>query len=160
MSAGMNAIVCADRNWGIGREGALLVRIPEDLRRFKALTTGHAVILGRKTLATFPGGRPLPGRRNLVLSRDPEFQPEGVEVFRGLDALLKAAAPEDFVIGGAEVYRQLLPYCGRVYVTRLDEAYPADAFFPDLDACHGWRLVSTEPGGPGFRYDTYEGGRG
>ena len=78
----MYAIVAADRNWGIGRDGDQLCYIPADLTRFQALTTGHAVVLGRRTLSTFPGGRPLKGRRNLILSRDPAFRPEGAEVFR------------------------------------------------------------------------------
>lgn len=148
----MNAIVCADRDWGIGREGALLVRISADLKRFKALTLGHPVILGRKTLATFPGGRPLPGRRNLVLSRDPDFHPEGAEVIRDLESLLAAAPADSFVIGGGEVYRQLLPRCAAAYVTRLSEAYPADARFPDLDADPAWQIQESE--GP----LAYEGG--
>lgn len=155
----MDAIVCADKDWGIGRDGDLLVRIPEDLKRFKALTLGHPVILGRKTLASFPGGRPLPGRRNLVLSRDPAFRPQGVEVYRDIEALRAAAAEDAFVIGGAEVYRQLLPWCDTVYVTRLDRALPADTFFPDLDAQGGWVLAETEgpflAGETGYRYDTY-----
>ena len=90
----MYAIVAADRNWGIGRDGDQLCYIPADLKRFQALTTGHAVVLGRRTLSTFPGGRPLKGRRNLILSRDPAFRPEGAEVFRDLESLL-AAAPAD-----------------------------------------------------------------
>ena len=155
----MNVIVCADQNWGIGREGDLLVRISADLKRFKALTLGHPVILGRKTLATFPGGRPLPGRRNLVLSRDPDFHPEGVEVFRDVEGLITAAPEDTFVIGGGEVYRQLLPWCGTAYVTRLAEAYPADARFPDLDGDPAWQIQETEGPFPYegglFRYVTY-----
>ena len=97
----MNVIVAVDRNWAIGKDGDQLIYISEDLKHFKALTAGHTVILGRKTLATFPGGRPLKGRRNLILSRDPGFAPKEAEVFRDLDSLL-AAAPEDaFVVGGA-----------------------------------------------------------
>ena len=155
----LKAIVAADRRWGIGKDGDQLCYIPADLKRFKALTTGHAVILGRRTLATFPGGRPLPGRRNLILSRDPDFSPQGVEVFRSLEAL-RAAAPEDaFVIGGGAVYAQLLPWCDTAYVTRLERTFPADTYFPDLDADPAWRLTETE--GPYehqglvFRYDTY-----
>ena len=155
----LKAIVAADRRWGIGKDGDQLCYIPADLKRFKALTTGHAVILGRRTLATFPGGRPLPGRRNLILSRDPDFSPQGVEVFRSLEAL-RAAAPEDaFVIGGGAVYAQLLPWCDTAYVTRLERTFPADTYFPDLDADPAWRLTEAE--GPYehqglvFRYDTY-----
>ena len=106
----MNMIAAVDQNWAIGKDGDQLVYIPEDLKRFKALTTGHPVILGRKTLATFPGGRPLKGRRNLILSQSAGFAPEGAEVFRDLSALLAAAPEDSFVIGGASVYAALLGY--------------------------------------------------
>ena len=157
----MNAIVAADTNWAIGKDGDQLVYIPADLRRFKTLTTGHAVILGRKTLATFPGGRPLKGRRNLILSRDPGFAPEGAEVFRDLETLL-AAAPEDaFVIGGASVYAALLDKCDTAYVTKISGRFPAaDCFFPDLDALSEWRVAEEGPEleeeGVRFRYVTYK----
>ena len=106
----MNLIAAVDLNWAIGRGGDQLCYIPADLKRFQALTTGHPVILGRKTLATFPGGRPLKNRRNLILSRNPDFAPEGAEVFPDLDSLL-AQAPEDAcVIGGASVYQALLVF--------------------------------------------------
>lgn len=118
----MNVIVAVDQNWAIGKDGDQLIYLSEDLKRFKSLTTGHPVILGRKTLATFPGGRPLKGRRNLILSRNTDFAPEGAEVFSDVETL-RAAAPEDaFVIGGASVYRQLLPWCDTAYVTKIDRA--------------------------------------
>lgn len=129
----MNVIVAVDENWGIGKDGDQLVYLSQDLKRFKALTTGHPVILGRKTLATFPGGRPLKGRRNLILSRDPAFAPEGAEVFRDLEALRSAVSEDAFVIGGASVYEQLLPWCDTAYVTRIHAAFPADVVFPNLD---------------------------
>lgn len=155
----MKAIVAVDENWGIGREGGLLCHLSADLRRFKALTMGHPVILGRKTMATFPGGRPLPGRANLVLSRDRSFHPEGVEVYRDLDSLLASAPEDSFVIGGESVYRQLLPRCEEVYVTKIGASFPADAFFPDLDGDPAWQVVREEPpleeGGISFRYVTY-----
>ena len=121
---------------------------------------GHPVILGRKTLATFPGGRPLKGRRNLILSRSPDFAPEGAEVFGDVDALL-AAAPEDaFVIGGASVYRDLLDKCDTAYVTKIDGEYPADCWFPNLDADPSWVVTEeSEPldhEGTAFRYVTYK----
>ena len=90
----MNLIAAVDEHWALGKDGDQLVYLSQDLKRFKALTTGHPVILGRKTMATFPGGRPLKGRRNLILSRNPDFAPEGAEVFPDLDSLL-AQAPED-----------------------------------------------------------------
>ena len=155
----ISVIVAIARNRAIGFENRLLYRLPDDLKRFKALTTGHAVILGRKTLATFPGGRPLPGRRNLILSRDPDFAPEGAEVFSDVETL-RAAAPEDsFVIGGASVYRQLLPWCDTAYVTKIGRAFPADCHFPDLDQDPEWEQAEEsaplEQDGIIYRYVTY-----
>ena len=155
----MNVIVAVDQNWAIGKDGDQLVYLSEDLKRFKSLTTGHPVILGRKTLATFPGGRPLKGRRNLILSRSAGFAPEGAEVFSDVEAL-RAAAPEDsFVIGGASVYRQLLPWCGTAYVTKIDRAFPADCYFPDLEQDPAWERTEEsaplEQDGIVYRYVTY-----
>ena len=155
----MNVIVAVDRNWAIGRDGDQLVYLSADLKRFKALTMGHAVVLGRKTLATFPGGRPLPGRRNLVLSRQAGLRAEGAEICPGMAGLC-AAAPEDaFVVGGESVYRALLPRCDTAYVTKIDAAYPADAWFPNLDEDPEWAVAEEEgpfeEGGVSFRYLTY-----
>ena len=111
----MNVIVAVDQNWAIGRDGDQLAYLSEDLKRFKNLTLGHPVILGRKTLSTFPGGRPLKGRRNLILSRNPDFAPEGSEVFGSLEAVLRAAPEDTFVIGGASVYHALLDRCDRLH---------------------------------------------
>ena len=156
----MNLIAAVDRNWAIGRGGDQLCYIPADLKRFRALTTGHPVILGRKTLATFPGGRPLKGRRNLVLSRDPAFSPEGAEVVRDLDSLRAAAPADAFVIGGGSVYAALLDACDTAYITKIDAAWPeADAFFPDLDKDPAWAVAEEgeplEDGGFSFRYVIY-----
>ncbi len=155
----MNAIVAVDRNWAIGKDGDQLAYIPADLKRFKALTLGHPVILGRRTLATFPGGRPLKGRRNLVLSRQPGFAPEGAEVFPDLEALLRQAPEDTFVVGGASVYAQLLPWCDTVYVTEIDHAYEADCFFPNLAADPAWYVAEEsevqESEGLRYRYRTY-----
>lgn len=138
----MEAIVNVTPDWGIGFENRLLVAIPEDLKRFRALTEGKTVILGRKTLQTFPGGKPLKNRRNLVLSSDFSFCPEGAEVLHGeaeLFALLRTLNSDELcVIGGESVYRLLLPYCGRVRLTRTFCDLPADRFFPDLDRLPGW----------------------
>ena len=155
----MNVIVAVDQNWAIGKDGDQLVYLSEDLKCFKSLTTGHPVILGRKTLATFPGGRPLKGRRNLILSRNTDFAPEGAEVFSDVETL-RAAAPEDaFVIGGASVYRQLLPWCDTAYVTKIDRAFPADCYFPDLDQDPAWERTEEsaplEQDGIIYRYVTY-----
>lgn len=155
----MNLIVAVDQNWAIGKGGDQLVYISEDLKRFKALTTGHPVILGRKTLATFPGGRPLKGRRNLILSATPGYQVEGAEVFPNLDALLAQAPEDSFVIGGESVYRALLNHCHTAYVTKIHAEFPADRYFPDLDADERWTVSETselmEQDGLKFQYVTY-----
>ncbi len=156
----MNLIVAVDRNWAIGKDGDQLVYLSEDLKHFKALTTGHPVILGRKTLATFPGGRPLKGRRNMILSRSPGFAPEGAEVFQNLPALLEAAPEDAFVLGGASVYAALLDKCGTAYVTRIEASFPGpDCFFPNLDRLPQWHVTDEGPTleeqGLQFRYVTY-----
>ena len=147
----MDLIVAVDQNWAIGKDGEQLLYLSQDLKRFKALTLGHAVILGRRTLSTFPGGRPLKGRRNLILSTTPDFAPEGGEVYPSLDALLAAAPADAFVIGGESVYR--------AYVTKILAQYPADRYFPDLDADPRWESVEEsellEENGVRFRYVTY-----
>ena len=155
----MHLIVAVDKNWAIGKDGDQLIYIPEDLKHFKALTTGHPVILGRKTMATVPGGRPLKGRRNLILSRDPAFAPEGGEVYPSLEQLVASAPADSFVVGGASVYAALLPYCDTAHITRIDAVFPADKFFPDLDADPAWQVQdvsdSMEHDGLSFRYYTY-----
>lgn len=155
----MNAIVAVDQNWAIGKNGDQLVYLKEDLKRFRTLTSGHAVILGRKTLATFPGGRPLKNRENLILSRNPDFHPEGCRVFGDIPSLLKAAPSDSFVIGGGSVYEALLDTCDTVYVTRIDAAFPADTWFPNLDDHPDWEIVESsqplEQDGLVYRYVTY-----
>lgn len=140
----MNVIVAVDENWAIGKDGDQLCYIPADLKRFQKLTTGHPVLLGRKTLATFPGGRPLKNRRNLILSSQQDFAPEGGEVFHTLEDALAAAPADTFVIGGESVYRQALDRCDTAYVTKIQKAFPADRYFPDLDADPAWTIAETE----------------
>lgn len=156
----MQAIVAVSESWGIGRGGALLFRISADLKRFKALTTGHTVIMGRKTLESLPGGRGLPNRRNLVLTRQENFTPDRAEAVHSLGELLALADSDAFVIGGQDIYEQLLPYCTRVYVTKVLSDAPADAFFPDLDRDPAWRIASAgevqEENGLRFQYVEYE----
>lgn len=156
----MDLIVAVDRNWAIGRDGDQFVYLSQDLKNFKSVTMGHPVILGRKTLATFPGGRPLKGRRNLVLSRDPDFRPEGAEVFSDVKSLLAAAPLDSFVIGGGSVYKELLPWCDRAYVTRLEGEWPADTWFPCLENDPQWRLAETSKPmnekGVTFTFNVYE----
>ena len=149
----MDAIVAVDARWGIGRDGGLLFRISADLRRFKALTMGHTVVMGRRTLQS------LPGRRNLVLSRQKNLAPEGAEAFCEVQQMLDAAGDDAFVIGGAQVYRLLLPVCRRLYVTQIDADGGADVFFPE-PAPELWRITEQSPWqeeqGLRYRYLTYE----
>ena len=140
----MNVIVAVDENWAIGLEGDQLCYIPADLKRFQKLTTGHPVLVGRKTIATFPGGRPLKNRRNLILSTKPDYAVEDGEVFSSLDKALEAASEDTFVIGGEQVYRETLDKCDTAYVTKIHKAFPADRYFPNLDADPAWKIVETE----------------
>ena len=155
----MNLIVAVDENWAIGKGGDQLVYISADLKRFKELTTGHPVILGRKTLATFPGGKPLKNRRNLILSATPGYSVEGAEVYPDVDSLLTAAPEDAFVIGGESVYRALLDKCDTAYVTKIHAAFPADRYFPDLDRLPDWAAEEEsdplEEDGLCFHYVTY-----
>lgn len=156
----MELVVNVSENWGIGNGGDQLVYISADLKRFRALTTGKTVILGRKTLATFPGGRPLKNRRNLILSTG--MKPvEGAEVFPDLPSLLSAIDPQEevSVIGGASVYKALLPYCHKAYITKTLGTYPADTFFPNLDEMENWVVTEEsevfEEDGVKFKYVDY-----
>lgn len=139
----MTLIVSVDEHWGIGKDGDQLCYIPADLKRFQALTTGHCVLLGRKTLQTFPGGKPLKNRRNLILSTDPTYTCEGAEVFTSLESALRDAPPDTFVIGGESVYRQALPFCDTALVTVVHHVFDADRCFPNLDTDPNWGLGET-----------------
>ncbi|NLA82108.1 MAG: dihydrofolate reductase [Clostridiaceae bacterium] len=165
----MKAIVACDPCWGIGCRGCLQQRVSSDLRRFRALTMGKVIIYGRNTLDTFPDGKPLPGRINLVMRTREEEGEEGCEYFSKMDALhhrirqLKQEGYQDsdfIVIGGGRVYEQLLPYCDTVLVTQFQDSYEADVWFPDIDQSPDWFLESCgqwlEEDGVRFRYLTYQ----
>jgi dihydrofolate reductase len=139
----VSIIVAADEHGGIGRNGGLPWHLPEDLKRFKALTLGKPIVMGRKTWDSI--GRPLPGRRSLVVSRQPDFAAAGAEVFDSVEAALRAAAdaPEACVIGGAEIYRQALPYAEVIHLTRVHATVEADTHFPRLEAGE-WEEVARE----------------
>lgn len=141
----MNVIAAVDENWAIGNRNELLVRIPADHKFFREETTGKVVILGRKTLQTFPGGLPLKNRENLILSGNEKFNVKDAEVFNSIEELLKRLKEyetEDvYVIGGESIYRQLLPYCDTAHITKIDRAYEADAFFPNLEEDPEWELT-------------------
>ncbi|MEG1592944.1 MAG: dihydrofolate reductase [Oscillibacter sp.] len=141
----MNAIVVATRNWAIGQENHLLFSLPTDMRRFRTLTTGATVLMGRKTLESFPGGKPLPKRRNVVLSSQ-DLAVEGAEFVHTQEELeaLAASVENVFVIGGGSVYTALLARCKRVFLTRVElVVQEADTFFPNLDKLPGWVVEST-----------------
>ncbi len=150
----ISLIAALARNRVIGREGALPWNLPEDLRRFKALTLGHPILMGRRTWESI--GRPLPGRRNVVITRQAGYTAPGAEVFHDLDAALAAVTgvPEVFVIGGGEVYAAALPIADRLHLTELHDDVEGDARFPPFDPAQ-WAQSSREPrvAPGGLRYD-------
>ena len=155
----MNAIVSVTKDWGIGLKGKLLVRNPDDMRFFKEHTMGGTVICGQTTFESFPGGA-LAGRRNVVLSLEPDYEAHGAEVYASLEEALAAVRDDKtdavWVIGGASIYRQLLPYCTKAIVTKNDVVLPADTYFPNLDDDPTWHIEAIEPGGTtksGIPYD-------
>ena len=141
----MKLIVAVDREWGIGYRGKLLATVKEDLAHFRELTVGKTVVYGSVTLRTFPNGRPLKDRINLILSTNPNLKPEGAIVLRSVEELIayEKAHPEEniVVVGGASVYKQLLPYCETAYVTRFDASFKKDAYFPNLDENPSWQCI-------------------
>lgn len=142
----MNAIVNVDKNWGIGNKGELLISIPADMKMFREETTGNAIVLGRKTMETFPGGKPLPNRDNIVLSRKSDLKIPGATVVHDISELMEVLKQYDssrvYVVGGETIYEQLLPYCDTVHVTKVDRAYEADAHFPNLDQMPEWEITA------------------
>ncbi len=141
----MNLIVAVDQNWGIGNKGDLLVSIPQDKRMFKELTTGGVVIGGRKTMEGLPGGTTLKGRTNIVLTKRKGYSFGDALIAHSVEDVLELLEDypdqEIFVIGGETVYRQFLPYCHRAFVTKIDYAYEADTFFPNLDDDPAWVMT-------------------
>ena len=141
----MNLIVNVDKNWAIGLGSKLLVRIPQDMKFFRSMTTGHVVVMGRKTLESFPESKPLPNRVNIVLTRDQGYQAPGAVVVHSMEELKeelkKYSGEEIFVIGGGQIYRELLPLCDKAYVTKVDRAFDADVYFPDLDQDPQWKMT-------------------
>lgn len=138
----MKMIAAVSKSWGIGKEGELLFRIPADMKFFREKTTGAAVLMGRKTLDSFPGGKPLKNRVNIVLTKNKDFSREGVVVCNTSEEALAEAKkyPEVFVIGGADIYKLFLSECSEAYITKVDADAPADKFIDNLDARPEWRL--------------------
>lgn len=141
----MNLIVAVDKNWAIGLKGDLLVSIPQDMKFFRETTKGKVVAMGRKTLESFPNGLPLKNRVNIVLTTDKSYNGRGAVLVHSVEEMveeLKKYKEEDiFVIGGETIYRQLLPYCKKAYITKIDHAYHADTYFPNLDEDPEWEMT-------------------
>ena len=142
----MNLIVAVDENWAIGYKNELLIRIPADMKMFRQETTGKVVVLGRKTLETFPNGQPLKNRTNIILSTKKDYQVKDAIVVHSIEELLeelKNYPSEDiYIIGGETIYRQMLPYCDVAHVTRIDRKYEADVFFPNLEEDGNWDITA------------------
>lgn len=143
MQPNLRAIVAVCDDWGIGRDGDMVVSNRADMLHFVACTRGHTVIMGRKTLESFPGGKPLKGRRNIVITRDAGFEREGAEVVHSPEEALAALelGEEAWVIGGGAVYRQMLPHCIEAEVTKNHCVHKVDTYFPNLDEDPAWSVV-------------------
>lgn len=159
----MNLIVAVDEAWGIGKDGDLLRRISADMKNFRAITTGHALVMGRKTLESFPNGKPLPHREHIVLTTNPNYACEGITLCKDIEELKEVTSAitdkKIFVVGGGSVYQQLLPLCDIAYVTKIHHTFPADTYFPNLDEMEEWSLrekgeLQTE-GDISFAFDIY-----
>ena len=138
----MNLIVAVDKNWAIGNDNKLLVSIPQDMKFFRETTMNKVVVMGRKTLESFPNGLPLKKRTNIVITRDKNYQVKDAivvhSVEEALEELKKYDEEEIYVIGGESIYRQMLPYCKVAHVTKVNHAYDADTYFPNLDEKDEW----------------------
>ena len=142
----MNLIVAVDENWAIGNKNELLISIPADHKFFRQETTGKVVVLGRKTLETFPQGLPLKNRTNVIMSTNKAYQVKDAVVVHDVEELLEELKKYDtediYIVGGESVYRQMLPYCDVAHVTKIDHAYAADAYFPTLDEMPEWQITA------------------
>ena len=141
----MNLIAAVDKNWAIGCKNKLLVSIPADMKFFRETTTGKVVVMGRKTLESFPNGQPLKKRVNIVLTRDKNFKAGDDIIVHSMEELreeLKKYPSEDiYVIGGETIYKQLLDDCDVAHITKIDYAFEADAYFPNLDEMPEWKIT-------------------
>lgn len=142
----MNLIVAVDNAWAIGHKNKLLNSIPEDMKFFRTTTTGKVVIMGRKTLESFPNGLPLKNRVNVVITKNPDYKVKDAIVVHSVSEALDIAqcyATEDvYVIGGDSIYRQFLPYCDVAHVTKMNYNYEADTWFPNLDEDSEWKMIA------------------
>jgi len=142
----MNIIVAVDRNWAIGYKNKLLNSIPDDMKFFRETTTGNVVVMGRKTLESFPGGRPLKDRTNIVLTSNADYDGKGAIICTSMDELLEELKKYDsdkiYVIGGESIYRALLKHCDVAHVTYMDYEYQADTWFPNLEEDDEWLMAA------------------
>lgn len=142
----MQIIAAVDNNWAIGFQDSLLVRIPRDQQMFREMTDGKVIVIGRKTLETFPQKQPLKNRVNIILSRDRKNTVKDAVVVHSIEELMeelrKYNTDDVYVAGGASIYRQLLPYCDTAHITKIDHTYQADAYFPRLDGMEDWELTA------------------
>ena len=138
--------VAADKNWAIGKDNKLLVSIPADMKMFRQETTGKVVVMGRKTLESFPNGLPLKNRTNIVLTGNKNYKVKDAIIVHTIEELLeeikKYPSEEVYCIGGDSVYKQLLPYCDTAHVTKIDFGYEADSYFPNLDEMPEWKITA------------------
>lgn len=141
----MKCIVAVDSNWAIGYNNQLLVSIPADMRFFKAETTNKVVVMGKNTLESLPGGKPLPNRTNIVVALEKDYRVPGATVVNSIEEALEAVkdynTDDVYIMGGASIYKQFLQYCDVAHVTKIDYAYRADVYFPNLDEDDEWQLV-------------------
>ncbi len=141
----MKLIAAVDSNWAIGKGNKLLANIPEDMKFFREMTTDKVVVMGRKTLESFPNGKPLPNRVNIVLTKNISYEVKGAIVVNDLDELKAELTKYDtddvFCIGGGSIYEMLEPMCDTAYITKIDFAYDADTYFPNLDKSERWEMV-------------------
>lgn len=140
----MNLIVAADKNWAIGKNNRLMWSIPADMKFFRETTKGNVVIMGRKTLESFPQGQPLKNRVNIVITRKKDYKVKGAVVVHSVEEAVEEASKyegELFVIGGESIYRAMLGYCDTAYVTKIDHAFDADTYFPNLDEDEEWEMT-------------------
>lgn len=140
----LSVIVAVSTNLVIGANNKLLWHISDDLKRFKSLTTGHTVIMGRKTFQSI--GRALPNRTNIVISRNPDFTAEGCTVLQSLEQALRVCCNQDevFIMGGGQIYRQALPLAQKIYLTKVHKEFEGDTFFPEISP-EQWRIVAQQP---------------
>ncbi len=159
----MKSIVAVDKNWGIGKDNELLISIPEDMKHFVEHTRNKVVVMGKNTLDSFPGGNPLKGRINIVISRKSSIDKDVVlvsSIEEALEKVKKYHSDDVLVIGGASVYEQMLEYCSECIITKIDKVFDADTYYPNLDKLSNWEIVEEseekEYEGVKYKYLTYK----